>query len=136
MEAKSARLSTLKRIEALFVSLPDQADDVEAITRFRSTLRSSDFDTRYKARSATNQALKRLAVEITLNADDTFTVASEGTSAQVHHKNGQEADALISKRSEPTAIRKVEVSIFEKLISTIAGQPKGKGTGNEPPRSN
>ena len=130
MEAKSARLSTLKRIEALFVSLPDQADDVEAITRFRSKLRSSDFDTRYKARSATNQALKRLAVEITLNADDTFTVASEGTSAQVHHKNGQEADALISKRSEPTAIRKVEVSIFEKLISTIAGQPKGKGTGN------
>lgn len=78
VEVEARRLETLKRIEALYLSLPEQADDVAEIARLRKELRSTDYDARYKARSSTNQALKRLSVEVLLNADGSFLLKSDG----------------------------------------------------------
>ena len=78
VEVEARRLETLKRIQALYLSLPEQADDVAEIARLRKELRSTDHDARYKARSSTNQALKRLSVEVLLNADGSFLLKSDG----------------------------------------------------------
>ena len=78
VEVEARRLETLKRIQALYLSLPEQADDVAEIARLRKELRSTDYDARYKARSSTNQALKRLSVEVLLNADGSFLLKSDG----------------------------------------------------------
>lgn len=118
VEQEDRRLKTLKRIEGLYLSLPEQADDVAEITRLREELRSPDYDTRYKARSSTNQALKRLSVEVILNADGSFSVRSDGVPETLYQAKAE--GGFIS--SQPTAQRPpllIQTDDFNRLLAVL-----------------
>lgn len=115
------RLKTLRKIEAIYLALPEQADDVAEIARLRNELRSSDYDTRYKARSSTNQALRRLSVEVVLNADGSFLLRSDGIPETLYKGNSDGTmTSPASTAQRPPLL--MQTDTFARLLAVLEGR--------------
>jgi len=130
IETKEGRIATFKRLEALASSLPKKIDDAALVSRMRASLITDDYDVRYKARTETNLALKRLGVHVRLTDNGGFTIELAETAPIPFNKEGkreasttprspekEEKDALASSRLVP--MTEQAALAFLELVTTL-----------------
>ena len=119
VDSEVRRIATLKKVEALYLSLPEQKDDIASITRLRHSLKSEEYDTRYKARSSTNQALKRLSVDVRLNADGTFLISADGLTTQMCRSDETSGTTRTTVDARDSSPLPVPIDSLRRLLTTL-----------------
>lgn len=92
IDRREGQITTFRRLEALVSSRPGRVADVALIKQLRAAVSDDDYDVRYKSRTETNLALRRLGVDIRLMDDGRFSIALPDVPPMVFDKEGNRGD--------------------------------------------